>query len=499
MEQMHFLESRRSIISCLARPLAALVLTCSLAAPLFSHAQASPPAALSATVRGLPDFADLVEKVGPAVVNIRTIEKRDPNAAARSEAEDPMAEFFRRFMPRPGPMPSPNAPRGRGGGPDEVPRGVGSGFIITADGYVLTNHHVVNGADEIIVTMTDRREFKARLIGSDERTDVALLKVEASGLPRLSFGDSNKLRVGEWVVAIGSPFGLDSTVTAGIVSAKGRETGEYLPFIQTDVAVNPGNSGGPLLNLRGEVVGINSMIYSRTGGFMGISFAIPIDEAQRVYEQLRSSGRVIRGRMGVGIAEVSKEVAEALGLPKAAGALVRNVERGSPAERAGLEAGDIILRYEGKPIERSSDLPRLVGGTKPGTKASLGIWRKGVPKDLVVVVSEAEPDRTARAAAPRSTPGAAPSNFLGLVVSELSDERRNQLRLRGGVQVDAVDGPAARAGVQAGDLILSINNQEIANLAQFNDVVAKLDRTRAVVALVRRGDSAQYVPIRPGR
>ena len=499
MEQMHFLESRRSIISCLARPLAALVLTCSLAAPLLSHAQASPPAALSATVRGLPDFADLVEKVGPAVVNIRTIEKRDPNAAARSEAEDPMAEFFRRFMPRPGPMPSPNAPRGRGGGPDEVPRGVGSGFIITADGYVLTNHHVVNGADEIIVTMTDRREFKARLIGSDERTDVALLKVEASGLPRLSFGDSNKLRVGEWVVAIGSPFGLDSTVTAGIVSAKGRETGEYLPFIQTDVAVNPGNSGGPLLNLRGEVVGINSMIYSRTGGFMGISFAIPIDEAQRVYEQLRSSGRVIRGRMGVGIAEVSKEVAEALGLPKAAGALVRNVERGSPAERAGLEAGDIILRYEGKPIERSSDLPRLVGGTKPGTKASPGIWRKGVPKDLVVVVSEAEPDRTARAAAPRSTPGAAPSNFLGLVVSELSDERRNQLRLRGGVQVDAVDGPAARAGVQAGDLILSINNQEIANLAQFNDVVAKLDRTRAVVALVRRGDSAQYVPIRPGR
>ncbi|NCW51755.1 MAG: PDZ domain-containing protein, partial [Betaproteobacteria bacterium] len=323
--------------------------------------------------------------------------------------------------------------------------------------------------------------------------------LEASGLPRLSFGDSNKLRVGEWVVAIGSPFGLDSTVTAGIVSAKGRETGEYLPFIQTDVAVNPGNSGGPLLNLRGEVVGINSMIYSRTGGFMGISFAIPIDEAQRVYEQLRSSGRVIRGRMGVGIAEVSKEVAEALGLPKAAGALVRNVERGSPAERAGLEAGDIILRYEGKPIERSSDLPRLVGGTKPGTKANLGIWRKGVAKDLVVTVAEAEPDRTAKASAPRANPSAAPTNFLGLVVSDLSEERRNQLRLRGGVQVDAADGPAARAGIQAGDLILSINNQDIVNLAQFNDLVAKLDRNRAVVALVRRGDSAQFVPIRPGR
>ncbi|MEY3705622.1 MAG: Peptidase [Pseudomonadota bacterium] len=499
-----------------AQSLLAVCMALSLVAPVSSVAQSSPQTALSATVRGLPDFADLVEKVGPAVVNIRTIEKRDPNAAARSEAEDPMAEFFRRFVPRPGPMPSPNGPRGRGGGtPDEVPRGVGSGFVITADGFILTNHHVVNGADEIIVTMTDRREFKAKLIGSDERTDVALLKVEASGLPRLSFGDSNKLRVGEWVVAIGSPFGLDSTVTAGIVSAKGRETGEYLPFIQTDVAVNPGNSGGPLLNLRGEVVGINSMIYSRTGGFMGISFAIPIDEAQRVYEQLRSSipideaqrvyeqlrssGRVIRGRMGVGIAEVSKEVAEALGLPKAAGALVRNVERGSPAERAGLEAGDIILRYEGKPIERSSDLPRLVGGTKPGTKASLGIWRKGVAKDLVVVVAEAEPDRSARSSTPRAAPGAAPSNFLGLVVSELSDERRSQLRLRGGVQVDSADGAAARAGIQAGDLILSINNQEIANLAQFNEVVAKLDRNRAVVALVRRGDSAQFVPIRPGR
>lgn len=482
------------------KSLMTLLVVLSLGPAATAQAQSAGTAALSATVRGLPDFADLVEKVGPAVVNIRTVEKRDPNASARSEAEDPMAEFFRRFMPRPGPLPGPNGPRGRGGGgPEEVPRGVGSGFIISPDGFILTNHHVVTGADEILVTMTDRREFKAKLIGSDERTDVALLKVEASGLPRLSFGDSNRLRVGEWVVAIGSPFGLDSTVTAGIVSAKGRETGEYLPFIQTDVAVNPGNSGGPLLNLRGEVVGINSMIYSRTGGFMGISFAIPIDEAQRVYEQLRSAGRVIRGRMGVGIAEVSKEVAEALGLPKAAGALVRNVERGSPAERAGIEAGDIILRYDGKPIERSSDLPRLVGATKPGTKASLGIWRKGAAKDLVVMVAEAEPDRTARSTAPRSTPGGAPTNFLGLAVSELSDERKNQLRIRGGVQVDMADGAAARAGVQPGDLILSINNQEIGNLAQFNEVVSRLDRNRAVVALVRRGDSAQFVPIRPGR
>ena len=455
--------------------------------------------ALTASVRGLPDFADLVEKVGPAVVNIRTIEKRDANAAARPqtpEGEDPMAEFFRRFTP-PRPGPGQPGPRGRGG-PDEIPRGVGSGFIISQDGYILTNHHVVQGADEILVTLTDRREFKAKLIGSDERTDVALLKVEGAALPRLSFGDSQRLRVGEWVVAIGSPFGLDSTVTAGIVSAKGRETGEYLPFIQTDVAVNPGNSGGPLLNLRGEVVGINSMIYSRTGGFMGISFAIPIDEVQRVYDQLRTAGRVIRGRMGVGIAEVSKEVADALGLPKAAGALVRNVERGSPAERAGVEAGDIILRYEGKPIERSSDLPRLVGGTKPGTKATLGVWRKGVAKDLVVVVAEAEPDKPVKAAQ-RAAPAAGPSNFLGLVVSELSEERKTQLRLRGAVLVDAVDGPAARAGIQPGDLVLSLNNQEVLGLAQFNELVGKLDRNKTVVAFVRRGDSGQYVPIRPGR
>lgn len=471
--------------------------------PSSTLAPSAPSApALTASVRGLPDFADLVEKVGPAVVNIRTVEKRDPAAAARppsAEGDDPMAEFFRRFTPpRPGPAPGQPGPRGRGG-PDEIPRGVGSGFIITQDGYVLTNHHVVQGADEILVTLTDRREFKARLIGSDERTDVALLKVEGAALPRLSFGDSQRLRVGEWVVAIGSPFGLDSTVTAGIVSAKGRETGEYLPFIQTDVAVNPGNSGGPLLNLRGEVVGINSMIYSRTGGFMGISFAIPIDEVQRVYEQLRTAGRVIRGRMGVGIAEVSKEVAEALGLPKAAGALVRNVERGSPAERAGVEAGDIILRYEGKPIERSSDLPRLVGSTKPGTKAALGVWRKGVAKDLVVVVAEAEPDRPVKAAQQRTAPATGPSNFLGLVASEPTEERKAQLRLRGAVQIDAVDGPAARAGIQPGDLLLSLNNQEVLNLAQFNELVGRLDRNKTVVAFVRRGDSGQYVPIRPGR
>jgi serine protease Do len=284
------------------------------------------------------------------------------------------------------------------------------------------------------------------------------------------------------------------------VSAKGRDTGDYLPFIQTDVAVNPGNSGGPLLNLAGEVVGINSQIYSRTGGFMGISFAIPVDEAMRVADQLRGAGRVVRGRIGVGIAEVTKDVAEALGLQRASGALVRSVEAAGPADRAGVEVGDIILRFDGRPIERSSDLPRMVGGTKPGTASTLQVWRKGATRDLAVTVAELEPDRTARApAAGSSTPNSdKPSpNALGLVVADLTDERRQQLRLRGGVLVESVDGVAARAGLRPGDIVLSLDNQDVSSARQFNELVGRLDRTRTHVMLVRRGDSAQYVPIRP--
>jgi serine protease Do len=364
---------------------------------------------------------------------------------------------------------------------------------------------VVDGADEIYVTLSDKREFKGRVVGSDRRTDVALVKIDATGLPKLPVGDSTKVRVGEWVMAIGSPFGLDNTVTAGIVSAKGRETGDYLPFIQTDVAVNPGNSGGPLLNLRGEVIGINSQIYSRTGGFMGISFAIPIDEAMRVADQLRASGRVIRGRIGVGIAEVTKEIAEPLGLPKAAGALVRNVEANGPAAKAGVEEGDIILRFDGKTIEKSSDLPRLVGATRPGAKVGMQVWRKGATRDLQVTVGESEPDRAQRAQRPGS-PGqggqggqAAPAvaNALGLVVADLSEERRTQLRVKGGVQVESAEGLGARAGIRAGDLILSLNNQDVTGARQFNELVAKLDKARTHVLLVRRGDSASFVPIKP--
>jgi len=313
--------------------------------------------AQTAVSRGLPDFTELVEQVGPSVVNIRTSEKVSARTNTNGMDED-MLEFLRRFG-----VPMPNMPRQqrpqRPQPDEEQPRGVGSGFILTADGYVMTNAHVVDGADEVIVTLTDKREFKAKIVGTDKRTDVAVVKIEATGLPAVKVGDVSRLKVGEWVMAIGSPFGLESTVTAGIVSAKQRDTGDYLPFIQTDVAINPGNSGGPLINMRGEVVGINSQIYSRSGGFMGISFAIPMDEAIRVSEQLRASGRVTRGRIGVQIGQVTKDVAESIGLGKASGALVTGVESGSPAEKAGIEAGDIITRFDGKAIDKLADLPRL--------------------------------------------------------------------------------------------------------------------------------------------
>jgi len=483
---------------------------------LGSAGAALVPAAASAqpqaSERGLPDFADLVERTGPAVVNIRTTERsragapsagpQTPQMPEGMDENDPFYEFFRRFFPpRPGQGPNPGTPRGRGDG-GEVPRGVGSGFIISPDGFLLTNHHVVEGADEIYVTLTDKRELKGRLIGSDRRTDVALVKIEGTNLPSMKIGDPQRLRVGEWVVAIGSPFGLENTVTAGIVSAKGRDTGDYLPFIQTDVAVNPGNSGGPLLNMRGEVIGINSQIYSRTGGFMGISFAIPIDEAMRVAEQIRTSGRVTRGRIGVGIAEVTKDVAEPLGLPRAAGALVRNVESGGPAERGGIEVGDIILKFDGKEIQRSTDLPRMVGNTKPGSKVQVSVWRKGATRELSVTVAEMQPEQQARTGGgnrpPQGpAPGAQQSNALGLVVADIPEERRTQLRIKNGVLVETAEGAAARAGLRPGDVILSLNNQDVTGAKQFNEAVSKLDRTKTHIMLVRRGESAQFVPIRP--
>jgi len=468
----------------------------------------APQQALAQASRNLPDFADLVERAAPAVVNIRTTERARSDRGQLPQfpmpegldENDPFYEFFRRFFPpRQGPSP---APRGQG---EEVPRGVGSGFVIAGDGYVMTNHHVVDGADEIYVTLADKREFRGKLIGSDRRTDVALVKIDVTDLPKLPIGDSRKLRVGEWVIAIGSPFGLDSTVTAGIVSAKSRDTGDYLPFIQTDVAVNPGNSGGPLLNMTGEVVGINSQIYSRTGGFMGISFAIPIDEAMRVVEQLRTTGRVIRGRIGVGIAEVTREVAVPLGLPKAGGALVRSVEGGGPADKAGIEVGDIIQRFDGKPIERSSDLPRLVGGTAPGSKVPVQVWRRGQSKTLTITVAEMEPDQVAsengqRPPQPRG--GSAPPkpvDALGLAVADIPAERKQQLRLRNGVLVESAEGAAARAGIRPGDIVMALNNHEVTSARQFAELAAKLDASKTAVLLIRRGDNAQFVPVRPAR
>ena len=454
-------------------------------------------AAQTAVVRNLPDFTDLVEQVGPSVVNIRTTEKSLGRAGGAAMDEE-MAEFFRRFG-----VPIPNMPRQQRPQqqPEDQPRGVGSGFILTPDGLVMTNAHVVEGADEVIVTLTDKREFKAKIVGSDKRTDVALVKIDATGLPAVKVGDVSRLKAGEWVMAIGSPFGLENTVTAGIVSAKQRDTGDYLPFIQTDVAINPGNSGGPLINMRGEVVGINSQIYSRSGGFMGISFAIPIDEAMRVSDQLRTAGRVTRGRIGVQIGPVTKDVAESLGLGKAQGALVTGVESGSPAEKAGVEAGDIITKFEGKPIEKVADLPRLVGNAKPGSKSSLTVFRRGQSKDLAVTIAEIEPDKVATKTADKEE-RAKSSNagqHVGLVVRDLTDAQKRELKLKGGVVVTAASEGAARAGLREGDIILALANSEVLSVKDFEAVLGKVDKSKTLSVLFRRGEWAQYALIRPAR
>ena len=453
-------------------------------------------------VRGLPDFTELVEQVGPSVVNIRTLEKNRGGSPHGGAGDEDMQEFFRRFFG----VPLPNVPR-QGPRPnrpqeDEQPRGVGSGFILTGDGFIMTNAHVVDGADEVIVTLTDKREFKARIVGTDKRTDVAVVKIEAGGLPAVRIGDSSRLKVGEWVMAIGSPFGLENSVTAGIVSAKQRDTGDYLPFIQTDVAINPGNSGGPLFNMKGEVVGVNSQIYSRSGGYMGIAFAIPMDEAVRVSDQLRATGRVTRGRIGVQIDQVTKDIAESLGLGKAQGALVRGVESGSPAEKAGVEAGDIITRFDGKTVEKASDLPRFVGSVKPGTRTAFTVFRRGASKELSVVIGESEPEKVATRKPAEREERARPSaavQLLGLSVSELGDAQKKELKIKGGVKVDAATEGGARAGLREGDVITQVANQEVLSVKDFDAVVARLDKSKPVSVLFRRGEWAQYALIRPAR
>ena len=447
----------------------------------------------------IPDFADLVERASPAVVNIRTTEKIvvQQQGSIPGMPED-QAEFFRRFfgVPIPGIPNNPKQAQPNSGKPQEAERGVGSGFIIESNGLILTNAHVVEGATTIYVTLTDKREFKAKLLGMDKRTDVAVVKIEARDLPKLPLGDSSRVRVGEWVLAIGSPFGLENTVTAGIVSAKSRDTGDYLPFIQTDVAVNPGNSGGPLLNTAGQVIGINSQIFSRSGGYMGISFAIPIDEAMRVADQLRTNGKMTRGRIGVALGEMTKDVAESLGLGKPRGAYVRNVEAGGPAAAGGIEAGDVILSFNGREIAKSTDLPRVVGDTKPGTAVPIQVWRKGATRELSVTVSDTESTQTAKKAdAPTANGG---TNTLGVLVADVSDAKKKDLGIKGGVEVTGLsDGPLARAGARPGDIIIRVGDTDITGVKQLESMVKGLDANKSVPVFIRRAESTLIIPVRP--
>jgi serine protease Do len=441
--------------------------------------------------RELPDFTHLVEQQGPAVVNISTTQslRRSSLPQFPGIEDEEMLEFFRRFIPR-----SPGVPR--------ESHSLGSGFVIGSDGYILTNAHVIEGADEINVRLIDKREFKAKIIGADKRTDLALIKIDANDLPSVRFGKPGELKVGEWVVAIGSPFGFDNTVTAGIVSAKGRSLPQenFVPFIQTDVAINPGNSGGPLFNLKGEVVGINSQIYSRTGGFMGLSFAIPIDVALDVQRQLRDKGHVSRGRIGVLIQEVTRDLATSFGLDRPRGALVNSVEKGSPADKAGIQATDIITQFGGKLVESSSDLPRIVGGTAPGSRVDVQVWRKGEPRTLEITVGELKEDRiAARETAPgERSSGAGAANRLGIVVAELSAEQKREMKLTHGLLVTDVR-PNARADVRQGDVLLRFVHRgqqtELKSVSQLNRLLGTLDKNAVFTLQVQRGENTAFVTI----
>jgi len=435
----------------------------------------------------LPDFRDLVKESSPAVVNISTVQHAQQNSALSGQygMPDDMPEIFRHFFGRQFPQ---------GPAPRRDSNSLGSGFIVSDDGYILTNNHVVQDADEIIVRLNDRRELEAVLIGADPSSDLAVLKVDADDLPTVELGDSDKLDVGEWVVAIGSPFGFDYSVTAGIVSAKGRSlpNENYVPFIQTDVAINPGNSGGPLFNLDGQVVGINSQIYTRSGGFMGVSFAIPINVAMDVAEQLKSKGKVSRGWLGVVIQEVNKDLAESFGLDRAAGALVVQVVDGSPAEASGLVSGDIIVKVNGKAVQLSSDLPHLVGRLRAGDTAKLSVVRAGKRKTIDVEIG-ALPESDEIQLSSNTPPAERKSNRLGLVVSDIPAGKSAE---QGVVVTDVNRGPASMSGVIRGDVITMINGQRISSVADFERVVKDLPGKRSVpMRIVRRGQ-ASFIPLR---
>ena len=446
----------------------------------------------AALAKDLPDFTQLVEQHGAAVVNITSTQLVKQGNNAQGMTDDDMMEFFRRFMQPPG---------GSGGGgnavkpPRDVPvRSGGSGFIISPDGYIMTNAHVVDGADEVTVKLTDRREFRAKVIGADDASDVALIKINATNLPTVTIGNPQTLKVGEWVIAIGSPFGFENSVTAGIVSAKGRSlpNDNYVPFIQTDVAINPGNSGGPLFNMEGQVVGINSQILSGSGGYMGVSFAIPIDVAMKVADQLKLTGKVSRGRLGVVIQDVNAGNADAFGLPKPTGALVSEVDKGGPADKAGVLAGDVVLKFDGKPIDRSTDLPQLVAATKPGTQVSMEVWRNRAVKLINVTVGKLPDEKPAKA---KLGSAAKVPNKLGMVLSDLTEAQRSALGSDQGVLVESAQGEAARAGIQPGDIILALSNTPIKNVAQFNQLLAQA-RGKNLALLVKRGTDTVFVPLR---
>ncbi|MFG0414166.1 DegQ family serine endoprotease [Pseudomonas sp. zjy_8] len=442
----------------------------------------------------LPDFTPLVEEASPAVVNISTRQKVPERAVAGQsglpdlEGLPPMfREFFERSIPQ--------VPRNPGGRQREA-QSLGSGFIISPDGYIMTNNHVVADADEIIVRLSDRSELEAKLIGADPRSDVALLKVEGKNLPTVRLGKSEELKVGEWVLAIGSPFGFDHSVTAGIVSAKGRSlpSDSYVPFIQTDVAINPGNSGGPLFNLKGEVVGINSQIFTRSGGFMGLSFAIPMEVAMQVADQLKADGKVTRGWLGVVIQEVNKDLAESFGLDKPAGALVAQVLEDGPADKGGLQVGDVILNLNDKPIIMSADLPHLVGGLKPGEKAQLDVVRDGSRKKLNVTIGTLPEEGQELAAGDPAQGGERSNNRLGVTVVELTTEQKKGLDLKGGVVVkEVLNGPAAMIGLRPGDVITHLNNQAIDSTSTFTQVAQELPKNRSVSMRVLRQGRASFI------
>lgn len=439
----------------------------------------------------LPDFAPLVEQYGAAVVNVEVVQKMRQTRGPGGQSNDPLLDFFKRFG-----LPPPGGGGGQGEGDSMPERGTGSGFIVSDDGYILTNAHVVMDADEVTVRLSDRREFSAKVIGSDERSDVALIKIDAKELPTVRIGDPQKLRPGEWVVAIGSPFGLENSATAGIVSATSRAVGgeSYVPFIQTDVAVNPGNSGGPLFNMRGEVVGMNSMIFSRTGGYMGLSFAVPIDVANDVREQLVKTGHVVRGRIGVAVQDMNAQLAQSFGLDRPRGALVSAVEDDSPAASAGVQAGDVILRVNGHDIDRVGGLPTEIAKMKPGSKAELLLWRDGKERTLDVRVDEMQEKQQTRIADRREKSDE--TERLGIAVRPLTPDEKKQVETDGNLVVEEVSGAAALAGVQPGDIILGVNGKPIASVQQLRGAVKQKQST--VALLIERGNAQVFIPIRIG-